>query len=242
MPPDRSDETSVITAKIANGEPVEHFETVRLRKDGTMIDISLTLSPIKDVSGKITGASAIYHDISARKQAEELLRSLSTIDSLTGIPNRRAFDAFLDKEWKRAQRGGYKISLMMIDVDQFKRFNDTYGHLKGDECLRKISKTLKQDAQRPGDLAARFGGEEFSIIFSMQEDQRAIGFAKKICSDIEALKIPHEKSDVNDYVTISIGIASMIPTPNVSQVDLIKSADDALYKAKSEGRNKVSVA
>jgi diguanylate cyclase (GGDEF)-like protein/PAS domain S-box-containing protein len=239
VPPDRSDENPVIIAKIINGEPVEHFETARVRKDGTVIDVSLTLSPIKDVSGKITGASAIYHDISERKQAEELLRSLSTLDSLTGIPNRRAFDAFLDEEWKRAQRGGYKISMMMIDVDQFKRYNDTNGHLKGDECLRKIAETLKQDAQRAGDLAARFGGEEFSVIFSMQEYQQAISFAKKICNDIEALKIPHEKSDISDYVTISIGIASMIPTQDISQVDLIKSADHALYKAKNEGRNRV---
>jgi diguanylate cyclase (GGDEF)-like protein len=232
----------IIIAKIVNREPIEHYETLRLRKDGIMIDVSLTMSPIKNASGKITGASAIYHDIRERKQTEELLRRLSTLDSLTGISNRRAFDISLDEEWKRAQRGGYKISMMMIDVDRFKRYNDAYGHIRGDECLRQIAQTLRQDAQRPGDLVARYGGEEFVVIFPMQEDHQAIRFSEKMCKDIEALKIPHEKSDISDYVTVSIGVASMIPTQDISQVDLIKSADVALYKAKNAGRNGVSVA
>ena len=102
VPSDRSDETPVIIAKIVNGEPIEHYETVRLRKDGIMMDVSLTMSPIKNASGKITGASAIYHDIRERKQTEELLRRLSNLDSLTGISNRRVFDISLDEEWKRA--------------------------------------------------------------------------------------------------------------------------------------------
>jgi diguanylate cyclase (GGDEF)-like protein/PAS domain S-box-containing protein len=242
VPSDRSDEMPIIIAKIVNREPIEHYETLRLRKDGIMIDVSLTMSPIKNASGKITGASAIYHDIRERKQTEELLRRLSTLDSLTGISNRRAFDISLDEEWKRAQRGGYKISMMMIDVDRFKRYNDAYGHIRGDECLRQIAQTLRQDAQRPGDLVARYGGEEFVVIFPMQEDHQAIRFSEKMCKDIEALKIPHEKSDISDYVTVSIGVASMIPTQDISQVDLIKSADVALYKAKNAGRNGVSVA
>ena len=242
VPSDRSDETPVIIAKIVNGEPIEHYETVRLRKDGIMMDVSLTMSPIKNASGKITGASAIYHDIRERKQTEELLRRLSNLDSLTGISNRRVFDISLDEEWKRAQRGGYKISMMMIDVDRFKRYNDAYGHIRGDECLRQIAQTLRQDAQRPGDLVARYGGEEFVVIFPIQEDHQAIQFAKKICKDIEALNIPHAKSDISDYVTVSIGVAFMIPTQDISQVDLINSADAALYKAKNAGRNRVSVA
>jgi len=242
VPPDRADEILVITGKIVNGEPVDRYETVRIRKDGTMTDVSLTMSPIKDVSGKVTGASAIYHDITVRKRAEEMLRRLSTIDGLTGIANRRAFDTSLGEEWKRAKRGGYKISLLMIDVDQFKRYNDSYGHIKGDECLRQVADTLKRDARRPGDLVARFGGEEFVVVFSMQEDHQAICFAKKLCRDIEALKIPHEKSNVSDYVTVSIGVASMIPTEDISEVNLITSADAALYTAKSEGRNRVSAA
>ena len=239
VPPDCSDETLVMLARVGKGERVEHFETVRMRKDGTRIDVSLKISPIKNAAGKITGASAIYHDITERKQAEELLRRLSTLDGLTGISNRRAFDTFLDEEWKRAERGGYKISMLMIDVDQFKRYNDTYGHLMGDECLKQVAKTLKQDAQRPGDLAARFGGEEFSVVFTMKDDPKAIRFAEKIRRDIEALKIPHEQSDISDYLTVSIGLASMIPTQETSQGNLIKAADDALYKAKNEGRNRV---
>ncbi len=242
VPSDHSDETPVIIAKIVNGEPLEHYETVRLRKDGTMIDVSLTMSPIKNASGRITSASAIYHDITERKQTEELLRRLSNLDSLTGISNRRAFDIFLDEEWKRARRSGYKISMMMVDVDRFKRYNDAYGHIKGDECLRQTAQTLIQNAQRPGDLVARYGGEEFVVIFSMQEDYQAIRFAEKMCKGIEALKIPHEKSDISAYITVSIGIASMIPTEDISQVDLIKSADDALYMAKNAGRNRVALA
>ncbi len=239
VPPDHSDETPVIISRIVNGQCVESYETVRMKKDGTLIDVSLTMSPIKDASGKITGASAIYHDITERKQAEELLWRSSTLDSLTGISNRRAFDVSLDDEWKRAQRGEYKISLMMIDVDQFKRYNDTYGHLKGDESLRQVAKTLKRDAQRHGDIAARFGGEEFAVIFSMQEEQKAIRFATKICMDVEALKIPHETSGISDYLTVSIGVASIIPTRDTTMIDLVKSADDALYKAKEEGRNRI---
>ena len=238
-PPDCSDETPDILARVGNGERVEHFETVRMRKDGAVIDVSLKISPIRDAAGKITGASATYHDITERKETEALLWRLSTLDGLTEISNRRALDTFLDEEWKRAQRGGYKIEMMMIDVDQFKRYNDTYGHLMGDDCLKQVANILKQDAQRPGDMVARFGGEEFAVVFSMKEDQKALRFAEKIRRDVEALKIPHEQSDISDYLTVSIGVASMIPTQETSQEHLIKAADDALYKAKKEGRNRV---
>lgn len=210
-----------------------------MRRDGRRVWIAWTNKSVCDVEGNLVEVLRIGTDITERMRAEELLQRLATLDSLTGISNRRAFDISLREEWKRAQRGGYSISLMMIDVDVFKKYNDTYGHIKGDECLRQVAKTLKQDAQRPGDLVARFGGEEFVIVFSMQEDQQATLYAKKICRDIEALKIPHEKSDISNYVTVSIGVASIIPKRDISWVDLIKSADAALYKAKKEGRNRM---
>ncbi len=240
LPPECFDDIPTISAKIANGEAIERFETVRKRKDGTAIDVSLTMSPIKNAYGKITGMSSIYNDISERKKAETLLRRWSTLDGLTGILNRRSFDISLEQEWKRAQRVGNRIAIFMIDVDLFKNYNDAYGHIQGDECLRQVSAALQKNLQRSGDLIARFGGEEFVIACSVQDEQHAMTFAKKICGDIEALKIQHIGSFVSNYVTVSIGVASAVPTLDSSQIDLLKYADAALYQAKSAGRNRVS--
>jgi diguanylate cyclase (GGDEF)-like protein/PAS domain S-box-containing protein len=237
--PDHPDELPTILEKVRLGETIAAYDTVRMRKDGTLVDVSLMESPVKDSTGKIIGASTIAHDISKLKKTEELLRRLSTIDELTGLANRRAFDLSLDKEWRRALRDGHRISLMMIDVDFFKKYNDTYGHLKGDACLKSVAEVLGSFARRPGDKVARFGGEEFVAVLSLLEKQHAASLAEKIRLDVEALRIPHEKSDINDYVTVSIGVVSIIPQQNMSPVDLIKSADEALYKAKEEGRNRV---
>ena len=183
----------------------------------------------------------IYNDITDRKKAEELLRHISTIDELTGLANRRAFDTFLDEEWRRALRDKSQISMLMIDVDFFKQYNDTYGHLKGDECLKAIADVLERVTRRPGDKVARFGGEEFVVIFSSADYQYAVSIAEQIRMEVEALKIPHEKSDINSFVTISVGVALIVPNQNMSPIDLIKSADQALYRAKEEGRNRVVI-
>jgi len=211
-----------------------------MRSDGRRVWIAWTNKAVFDKEGKLTEVLSIGTDITELRRAEEQLQRLSTLDSLTGILNRRAFNIALGDEWKRAQRGSYKFSIMMIDIDQFKKYNDTYGHLQGDECLRQVSKALRKDAQRPGDLLARFGGEEFVIAFSLQEEYQATIYANKICRDIEALKIQHEKSTVTHHVTVSVGVATIIPTREMSWVNLMDAADNALYRAKSEGGNRVS--
>lgn len=240
IPPERSEEGPALRAHISSGQVVDHYETVRRKKDGTLIDVALTISPVKH-SGRITGASVIARDITERKKAEHLLQRLSTIDELTGLANRRAFDDFLDEQLRHAQRAGHILSLMMIDVDFFKKYNDTYGHLKGDACLKLVGEVLESVARRPGDKVARFGGEEFVVVLSMTDKQHAVSIAEKIRMDIEALKILHAKSKVSSFVTISIGVVSLIPHQKMSPSDIIKYADEALYKAKNQGRNRVVV-
>jgi diguanylate cyclase (GGDEF)-like protein/PAS domain S-box-containing protein len=195
--------------------------------------------PILDDSGNVAQMIEYSVDITDRKKAEELLRGLSTTDGLTGIANRRAFDKFLDEELRRAVRNQYALSIIMIDVDFFKKYNDTYGHLQGDECLKSVAAILKSTAQRPGDMAARFGGEEFVVVLSMINSGHAVSIAEKIRREVETLKMPHERSHISDFLTISIGVVSAIPKNNMTSLDLIKCADEALYKAKEEGRNRV---
>ena len=240
IPPERFDEGSALRESILKGQLVEHYETVRRKKDGTLVDVALTISPVKH-DGKITGVSVIARDITESKKAEHLLQRLSTIDELTGLANRRAFDEFLDEELRHAQRAGHLTSLLMIDVDFFKNYNDTYGHLKGDSCLKLVAKVLESVARRPGDKVARFGGEEFVIVLSMTDKQHAVSIAERIRMDIEALKILHEKSKVSNYVTVSIGVVTLIPQEEMHPCDIIKYADEALYRAKNQGRNRVVV-
>lgn len=171
------------------------------------------------------------------KKHRDLLEDLSTLDGLTGIPNRRKFDNSLDNEWKRAVRDSYPLSLIMIDIDYFKLFNDNYGHGAGDECLKKVANELSLTAKRPADFVARYGGEEFSSILPNTSIDNAKAFAELLRSNIEKLNIPHDYSPIDNRVTISLGCATVIPTINKSHDLLIKSADDALYKAKSDGRN-----
>jgi diguanylate cyclase (GGDEF)-like protein/PAS domain S-box-containing protein len=204
-------------------------------KDGSLRDIEFKMASLQEVN------IVIYNDITDRKKAEELLRHISTIDELTGLANRRAFDTFLYEEWRRALRDKSQISMLMIDVDFFKQYNDTYGHLKGDECLKAIAEVLEIVTRRPRDKVARFGGEEFVAVFSSADYQYAVSIAEKIRMEVEALKIPHEKSDINSFVTISVGVALIVPNQNISPIDLIKSADQALYRAKEEGRNRVVI-
>lgn len=172
------------------------------------------------------------------KKHRDILEDLSTLDGLTGIPNRRKFDAYLKTEWKRAVRESYPLSLIMIDIDHFKLFNDNYGHGPGDECLKKVAKELSITAKRPADFVARYGGEEFSSILPNTSIEQATEFAELLRHNIEKLYIPHDFSPSGNRITISLGSATTIPTVKKSYDLLITSADNALYKAKSDGRNK----
>lgn len=177
--------------------------------------------------------------IDLRKKTIKLLE-LSELDGLTMIPNRRRFQGFLGNEWRRCLRKNSPISLLMIDIDFFKRYNDNYGHLEGDDCLKKVAHAIVTSVNRPGDLAARYGGEEFAVVLSDTDVENARSIALKIQSNVHNLNIPHTGSTVADTVTLSIGIGGMVPTMTSSMELLIKRADDSLYEAKKNGRNQIA--
>jgi diguanylate cyclase (GGDEF)-like protein/PAS domain S-box-containing protein len=178
-------------------------------------------------------------DITERKKAEEQLKRIAFMDGLTGVANRRHFDTTLDLEWRRAMRSAKPISLIIVDVDYFKNYNDLYGHLAGDSCLQKIAHTIRDSLRRAGNFAARYGGEEFAIILPDTDTEEAYFFAESLREKIEHLNIEHTDSRVGKNVTVSLGVSTTIPKRNSTQDELISLADKALYKAKQEGRNRV---
>ena len=182
------------------------------------------------------------------------LQRLSTVDALTSIANRRAFDDALAGEWRRAIRNNTMLSLLLIDVDHFKLYNDHYGHVAGDECLKSVAGVLGRMAQRSGELAARYGGEEFAVLLPYLDMHEVLELAERIRSDLAELALPHAASRVGNKVTVSIGVASIRPASiqaeqgvlagsglTVDPVALVVAADEALYFAKEAGRNRVSV-
>ncbi len=173
-------------------------------------------------------------------QANTRLELLSRTDALTGLANRRSLNEFLEKEWKRGQREQLPITALLMDVDFFKPYNDTYGHLQGDQCLHTLAQAIQDSVQRPTDLVARYGGEEFAVILP-NTGEESLAIAEKIRSSVEALKLNHKKSTVSPFVTISIGMATLVPTEETSPRELVNRADEALYKAKTTGRNKVAI-
>ncbi len=175
-------------------------------------------------------------------QANKILQRLSSLDGLTGIPNRRRFDQLLKKEWLRAIRHSSSISIIMLDIDFFKLFNDTYGHQGGDDCLKQVAETLEKSIHRETDMVARYGGEEFVAILPETGVQGALEVAKNMCSKVEDLHIPHESSKVTDHLTISVGVATAVPERSSQPETLIAAADQALYEAKNNGRNQVKSA
>ncbi len=179
-----------------------------------------------------------------KKKAEAKLKEMSFKDGLTGLANRRYFDEVLDKEWRRSMREGSDISLIMIDIDYFKLFNDCYGHVEGDECLQRVSACIGQSTKRPGDLAARYGGEELAVILPGTGAGPASEMGEKLRACIESLAIEHKDTRVADCenITISVGTATMVPEKNSSPSRLIEQADKAMYQAKGNGRNRVASA
>lgn len=180
--------------------------------------------------------SALRQSKQELAQANIKLQQLADIDGLTGLANRRRFDQALQSEWLRAQRAGQTLSLLMCDIDFFKLYNDSHGHLAGDECLKKVAAILGTSLRRPGDLAARYGGEEFTLVLPNTETAGAMAMAELCRQQVEALALPNQ---MGCNVTISIGVASMVPVAGASPLDLIHSADLALYQAKHAGKNKV---
>lgn len=169
------------------------------------------------------------------------LQRLTHVDGLTSLNNRRFLDESLDAEWAHGIRTRVPITAMMIDIDHFKLFNDTYGHLAGDEALQEVARVLKAACRRSSDAAGRYGGEEFVLIFPGMPEKEAIAFADNLVAQVADLNIPHSASPTSDRVTISVGVASQVPKRSLQASSLIKAADDGLYVAKRAGRNQAGL-
>ena len=181
----------------------------------------------------------LQQKLEAANKELQRLSTIATIDFLTQVANRRRFEEYLDIEWRRMTRSQQPLSLILVDVDFFKSYNDTYGHPMGDCCLTKIARVIKDVVQRPADLVARYGGEEFAVILSNTDTLGASHIAEKICFAVRKLAIPHENSQVSSYVTVSTGLATVIPIFNSSFQKIIVAADKALYQAKAGGHDRV---
>jgi len=175
------------------------------------------------------------------KELRGHFKKLSLRDGLTGISNRACFDNCLEQEWKRMQREKAPLSLIFCDVDFFKKYNDYYGHQEGDKCLREVASIIKINANRPADLVARYGGEEFTVILPNTDSEGAVEVAENIRLAIQKREIPHAASTVSKFVSLSLGVATVIPSHEITQKQFIVSADSALYKAKQNGRNRIEM-
>lgn len=175
------------------------------------------------------------------KRNRDLLARLTTVDHLTGISNRRRYDEYLELEWRRAARDQTPIALISIDIDHFKAYNDLYGHPKGDTCLIAVAQALAQSVSRTPDLIARCGGEEFACVLPGTDATGASHLADEMLTRVLALEMEHARSATHEKVTVSIGVAAMIPDPEEPPQTLVALADAALYQAKAEGRNRVVV-
>ncbi|BHH83170.1 diguanylate cyclase [Desulforhopalus sp. 52FAK] len=201
-----------------------------------LIAISLSLGLIIVVSRKIT--TPIFLEM--QKRATQL-EQLANSDGLTGLANRRLLDERLTLEWQRLKREKKPLSIVMTDVDQFKAYNDFYGHQQGDDCLIKVAQAILACLKRPGDLAGRYGGEEFMVILPNTNTAGAIEVTEGIQKTISDIKIEHLQSEIADYLTLSFGVASVIPSEKSTPEELLSLADDALYAAKRQGRNQISI-
>lgn len=184
----------------------------------------------------------LLHQTRLQKQLEEAnerLKQLVSLDGLTQVANRRRFDEYLDQEWRRMAREQLPLSLILGDIDFFKRFNDTYGHQAGDRCLQQVAKALVEAARRPADLVARYGGEEFAVVLPNTDAQGAVQVAGEMRSCVQDLRIAHADSPVSSIVTLSLGVVSTVPDRQVPLEYLISAADKALYQAKAQGRDRI---
>ena len=172
------------------------------------------------------------------KRQADAMRELSLTDSLTGVANRRSFNDTMESEWRRCARDGVAMAVIMADIDHFKDYNDTYGHQAGDLCLQQVSAAMRRCAVRPPDLLARYGGEEFIVLLPQETRDGAEVVAQRILDEVRALHIPHARSSVGPYVTVSLGMASVMPTEGMDASTLIRAADALLYRAKHTGRDK----
>jgi len=221
----------------AGGAIAQGMREVRIRhRDGSLRAMDLTMTPMHADDGLFV---ALLHDITHHKQFEDALQRAAMLDPLTQIANRRHFDAFLEKEWQRAIRNAQPLSLVVLDVDHFKLYNDSLGHAAGDACLQKVAQALQDHAARPTDLAARYGGEEFVLLFGETPLDAATRLAEMIRTAVQALALPNPRSPSGPWITVSVGVATIVPTQLDEIENLFVCADRAMYAAKAGGRNRV---
>ncbi|MDR3736951.1 MAG: diguanylate cyclase [Acidobacteriaceae bacterium] len=217
-----------------------------LRKNGEYVWVEANIRPVHDpVTGVLTGVINIVRDITERKAADQQLRdayqaleAMAITDGLTGLANRRHFDHRLKQEWRRCAREHMPMSVLMLDVDLFKIYNDTYGHLRGDGCLQQVADIARRQVARPGDLVARYGGEEFVFILPNTANSGALQLAEEVRTAVEREHILHPGNQ-HGIVTVSLGCATMMPRAGQEPALLVQYADEALYESKNSGRNRV---
>ena len=244
-PDDRPRAKAIVQNLRAGGEG-DLLECRVRRKLGTYAWAEANIRPVRDpATGKTIGILNMVRDISRRKRAEldlkkaiVALEALAVTDPLTGIANRRRFDQCLTSEWRRATREHEPLSLLMLDVDWFKSYNDTYGHTRGDSCLKQIAEAALDIVARPGDLVARIGGEEFAVVLPNTPACGAIEVASQICAAVSRRRLPHITNPTG-CVTVSVGCATLTPALGKHSTFLVERADNALYAAKHAGRNQV---
>jgi diguanylate cyclase (GGDEF)-like protein/PAS domain S-box-containing protein len=229
---------------IVKGTPIIEQEKVLADQSGTSIPFKVTFTPLSSLDMSTIGMVATWENIAERKHAEEVLQSanrelerLATEDGLTRLANRRRFDEYLEREWLRQTRNKKPISLILLDVDFFKNYNDFYGHQAGDLCLMTVAEAIRKMNRRPGDLGARYGGEEFVVVVPETDSAGAWNVAENIRQELVSRQITHGRSTAAPYVTISCGLATIMPSADIEPKVLIEMADKALYHAKQAGRN-----
>lgn len=246
------DRESVVNFCVSQSKAgVDHEADYRaLTKNGGHVWIRDVVHVVRSENGEIDSLIGFMFDISERKKAEEKMISLqrqlevfSFEDGLTGVANRRRFDSNLDVEWASARRGAQPLSLIMLDLDFFKQYNDHYGHMQGDDCLKSLAQALNLAATRPRDIVARFGGEEFVLLLPETDENAALQVAEHCQRIIEKLQIPHAASAVGRFVTASMGVGTIKqPSAEMEPRHFIEAVDKLLYKAKKNGRNRIEFA
>lgn len=202
------------------------------------INLSILRQRVRNL---IRQSHSIEKQLTELQQANQNLQLLANLDSLTKLSNRRGFDDYIENEWERMKRIQAPLSLVMCDVDFFKNYNDKYLHPTGDKCLVKVAMAMRDAVRRSGDLVARYGGEEFAIVLPNTDALGAVSVAENVRTAIKKLQITHEDSAVCEYVTISVGVSTIIPNHECDLTALIHAADKALYQAKSQGRDRVTM-
>ena len=238
----------LLNAKNEGGETIAFSDEVKLLIEALSSQASVAMENRYLLDGQEEMKAKLEREMEGRteelkvaleqlSEAHIVLKELTTIDSVTGIRNRQFFDEVFAQEWRRALRQKYDISLLLLDIDHFKKVNDTYGHLAGDECLAAVAQAIDKMLNRPSDVVARYGGEEFVVILPYTSMENASHLAVQICDSLAGHVF--NADDHNISVTVSIGVSSVVPSDEGRPRDLISQADEALYRAKSSGRNRV---